>query len=134
MQTVDQQIASIKANMPQVYQAIQARAQAVGKVAFAFVRRGLRGEANCFYAFERGHVVGTPFNRTDVMPTTAYYMVAFGCDHIVIWWDDGQPIDSQHPPIGTPTTPTHAGNSTPAVAPVAGLGKSERCGEHRGAK
>jgi hypothetical protein len=88
METVDQQIANIKARMPQVYQAIQARAAAVGKTAFAFVRRGLRGEPNCFYAFERGHVVGTPFNRTDVMPNTAYCMVAFGCDHIVIWWDE----------------------------------------------
>lgn len=85
METVDQQIANIKAHMPQVYQSIQAKAAEIGKAAFALVRRGLRGEANCFYAFERGHVVGTPFNQTDVMPTTAFYMVAFGCDHIVIW-------------------------------------------------
>jgi hypothetical protein len=34
------------------------------------------------------------------------------------------------PPIGTPTATGHAGNSTPALAPVAGLGKSERNSEH----
>lgn len=85
METVDQQIANIKAHMPEVYKSIQAKAAEIGKPAFALVRRGLRGEANCFYAFERGHVVGTPFNQTDVMPQTAFYMVAFNCDHIVIW-------------------------------------------------
>ena len=85
METVEQQIANIKAHMPQVYQSIQTKASEIGKAAFALVRRGLRGEANCFYAFERGHVVGTPFNQTDVMPQTAFYMVAFGCSHIVLW-------------------------------------------------
>lgn len=83
--TVDQQIANIKAHMPEVYASIQAKAEAMGKPAFALVRRGLRGEANCFYAFEHGHVVGTPFNQTDVMPEIAKYMVQFGCDHIVVW-------------------------------------------------
>jgi len=29
-----------------------------------------------------------------------------------------------HPPIGTPGAPVHTGNSTPALAPVAGLGNS----------
>ena len=38
------------------------------------------------------------------------------------------------PPIGTPTAETHRDNSTPARALVAGLGKSERCGEPKGAK
>lgn len=85
METVDQQIANIKAHMPETYKSIQAKAAETGKAAFGIVRRGLRGEPNCFYAFERGHVVGTPFNQTDVMPTTAFYMVAFGCCHIVLW-------------------------------------------------
>lgn len=93
--TVEQQIANIKANMPQVYAAIQAKALAVGKGAFAFVRRGLRGEANCFYAFERGHVVGTPFNLVDIMQPVAYYMVGFGCSHVVIWWDEAVTPDTQ---------------------------------------
>ena len=38
------------------------------------------------------------------------------------------------PPVGTPSTVRHGGNSRPARALVAGLGKSERCGEPKGAK
>lgn len=133
--TVDLQIANIKAHMPRVYQAIEAKANNIGKLAFAWVRRGLRGEPNCFYAFEAGYVVGTPFNRADIMPEIARYMVQFGCDHIVVFADEGQfetppkgaaggiPTPST-PPIGTPGGTTHAGNSTPAAAPVDGLGKS----------
>lgn len=34
-----------------------------------------------------------------------------------------------HPPVGTPAPLSQGGNSTPARAPVAGLGKSERVGE-----
>lgn len=83
--TIEEQIATIKANMPEVYKSIQEKAQQRGKAAFALVRRGLRGEPNCFYAFERGHVVGTPFNQTDIMPQIAMYMVRFGCSHIVVW-------------------------------------------------
>jgi hypothetical protein len=39
-----------------------------------------------------------------------------------------------HPPAGTPGAVHLGGNSTPARALVAGLGKSERCGEPKGAK
>ena len=86
---VEQQIANIKANMPEVYASIQEKAKAIGKGAFAIVRRGLRGEANCFYANERGHVVGTPFSMPcEIMPITAYNMVVFGTSHIVIWGSD----------------------------------------------
>jgi hypothetical protein len=38
------------------------------------------------------------------------------------------------PGIGTPGAWNHGGNSAPAQAPVAGLGKSEQSGERRGAK
>ena len=38
------------------------------------------------------------------------------------------------PPVGTPAAMTREGNSPPAQALVAGLGKSERTGERRGAK
>ena len=38
------------------------------------------------------------------------------------------------PPIGTPGGMSHTGNSSPAVSPVAGVGKSEQTGEHRGQK
>lgn len=39
-----------------------------------------------------------------------------------------------HPPAGTPGAVHPGGNSHPARALVAGLGKSERCGEPKGAK
>ena len=83
--TVEQQIANIKANMPETYKAIQAKAVEVGKPAFALVRRGLRGEANAFYAFERGHVVGTPFAMGDITRDIAQYMVTFGVTHCCIF-------------------------------------------------
>ncbi len=120
--TVEQQIVHIKANMPETYKSIQAKAQAIGKVAFAYVRRGLRGEPNCFYAFERGYVVGTPFTLTEVARDIAQYMVTFGITHAVVWHCEAE--TQATPPIGTPPAETHPGNSTPAGAPVAGAGKS----------
>lgn len=78
-------LAQIKADMPETYKSIQAKAAAMGKPAFALVRRGLRGEANCFYAFERGHVVGTPFNLVEITRDIAQYMVTFGVTHACIW-------------------------------------------------
>ena len=83
--TIEQQIAEIKAHMPEVYKSIQAKAAEIGKPAFGLVRRGLRGEANCFYAFEAGRVVGTPFTLTEVMRDVAQYMVTFGCSHVCIF-------------------------------------------------
>ena len=85
MENVDQQIAAIKQHMPAVYAAIKSKAEAVGNDAYALVRRGLRGEANCFYAFERGRVVGTPFTVAGVMPMVAATMVEWGCAHVCIW-------------------------------------------------
>lgn len=83
--SIEEQIAEIRAHMPEVYKGIQAKAQELGKPAYALVRRGLRGEPNCFYAFERGRVVGTPFVVTDIMAEVARYMVQFGCSHVCIW-------------------------------------------------
>lgn len=78
-------IALIKASMPKTYQAIQDRAQDLGNAAFALVRRGLKGEACCFYAMERGHVVGTPFTGHAIEPVLAAQMVQFGCEFLVIF-------------------------------------------------
>jgi len=78
-------IQEIKTFMPETYKSIQAKAQEIGNDAYTLVRRGLRGEPNCFYAFERGRVVGTPFAKTDVMAETAKYMVNFGCAHVCIF-------------------------------------------------
>jgi hypothetical protein len=89
---VEAQIAEIKANMPMVYKAIQDRAEKIGKTAYALVRRGLRGEPNCFYAFERGHVVGTPFSQGDIMAEVAKHMVNFSCGFVVIWSKEGEAV------------------------------------------
>lgn len=113
---VEQQIAEIKAHMPEVYKGIQAKAAQIGKPAYALVRRGLRGEPNCFFAFERGRVVGTPFNVTNVMAVVAQNMVQFGAKCALVW--------PETPPVGTPAAETQAGNSTPARGLVAGPGKS----------
>lgn len=134
--TVEQQIADIKAHMPEVYKDIQAKAAVMGKPAYALVRRGLRGVPNCFYAFEKGRVVGTPFNVTDIMADVAVNMVQFGLECAVVWPIGGQStpvsasastaasIGTPTPPLGTPTAGSHAGNSTPSRAPVAGPGQS----------
>ncbi|HEY5579672.1 MAG TPA: hypothetical protein VIK56_00710 [Rhodoferax sp.] len=82
-------IEEIKRFMPETYAAIKAKAGEIGNEAFVQVRRGLRGEANCFYAFEGGRVVGSPFNRTEIMAEIARYMVQFGCKHIVVWASEG---------------------------------------------
>lgn len=104
MNQVEEQVAQhlmdIKKHMPKTYESIQAKATLVGREAFAMVRRALRGEANCFYAFENGYVKGTPFHKTDVMPTTAYYMVAFGVSCVVIWWDASVQAFNPEPKTG----------------------------------
>lgn len=80
----DKQIAMIKASMPAVYEAVQAKAAEIGREAFALVRRGARGEPNCFYAFEGGRVVGTPFDG-DVPPDVAQLIVRFGTTFLCMW-------------------------------------------------
>lgn len=77
-------VAEIKGHMPETYKAIQARA-AEHKGTFELVRKALRGEPNCFYAIERGRVMGAPFNQTDIMAEVAQYMVQFGCAYVCIW-------------------------------------------------
>lgn len=84
---VKAKIDEIKRFMPETYASIKAKASAIGNEAFVQVRRGLRGEANCFYAFEQGRVVGTPFTLTEVARDVAQYMVTFGCVHVCIWAD-----------------------------------------------
>lgn len=96
---VSAQIEDIKRFMPETYAAIKDRAYTVGNEAFVQVRKGLRGEPNCFYAFERGRVVGTPFNVTDVMDVVAGNMVRFGCAHVCIW-----PMTSTEQPGATDGT------------------------------
>lgn len=82
---VQARVQLIKAQMPETYAAIVAKAGEIGNEAYALVRRGLRGEPNCFYAMERGHVVGAPFNLPDVQADMARFMVQFGCAFLVMW-------------------------------------------------
>lgn len=82
---VERQIVEIKTHMPAVYQSIQDKADDIGKLAYSLVRRGVRGEPNCFYAFERGRVVGTPFAAQSVTDEIARYMVQFGVQHVAVW-------------------------------------------------
>lgn len=82
---VNDQIAQIKQHMPETYKSIQAKAASIGTPAFGLVRRGLRGESNCFWAMERGRVVGTPFSQSEITRDVAQYMVTFGCTYVCIW-------------------------------------------------
>ena len=76
---------TIKTHMPLVYGAIQDKAKEIGNEAFALVRKGLRGEPNAFYAFERGYVVGTPFSHGPITDQLAGLMVRFGCAFVCIF-------------------------------------------------
>lgn len=84
-EAVAQQLDLIKQRMPLVYGAIKERAADMGKAAYGLVRRGLRGEANCFYAFEKGHVVGTPFAHGPITAEAAALMVQFGAAFVCFW-------------------------------------------------
>ena len=84
---VTAQINEIKAHMPETYKAIQAKAYESGNVVYEYVRRGLRGEPNCFYAFERGWVKGKPFDGKELELTrdVKCNMVELGCAHVCFW-------------------------------------------------
>ena len=82
---VKAKLAEIRQYMPETYRAIQAKAVEAGNDAYAYVRRGVRGEPNCFYAIEAGRVVGAPFAVSGVDAELAKYMVEFGCSFLVMW-------------------------------------------------
>ena len=42
------------------------------------MRQGCGGAADCFYAIENGHVVGTPFGKELTDPTLAALIVQYG--------------------------------------------------------
>ncbi|MFD1709076.1 hypothetical protein FVQ98_14590 [Ottowia sp. GY511] len=80
-------LATIKAHMPQTYADIQAKAKgSLGNEAFALVRRSLRGEPNCFYAIEGGHVVGAPFmDMAANLEEVITLGLAFGIGFMIVW-------------------------------------------------
>lgn len=75
----------IKARMPETYKSVGETSARIGQVAFRLVRAGIRGKPNCFYAVERGHVVGTPFNMPGVQDDMARLVLQFGCTFMVMW-------------------------------------------------
>lgn len=83
--SVEAQIAEIKQYMPETYKSIKERAYQVGNDTYTLVRRGLRGEPNCFYAIEHGRVMGAPFAVSGVTDLIARQMVEFGCAYVCIW-------------------------------------------------
>jgi hypothetical protein len=82
---VQDQVEMIKREMPQTYGVIQREAARIGNEAYRLVKRALRGEPNCFWAMEGGHVVGTPFNQSEIQRDVAQHMVAFGCAYVCIF-------------------------------------------------
>lgn len=82
---VEAKIAEIKQYMPETYKAIKERAYLIGNTAYELVRRGLRGEPNCFYAIEAGRVMGAPFSVANISDDVARRMVEFGCAYVCIW-------------------------------------------------
>lgn len=87
---VEAKLAEIKVHMPKLYDHIQCQAKVRGREVFALVRRGLKGESNCFWACEAGRVVGTPF-ATDVSAEVARLIVQFGFGFLCMF-QEGQKV------------------------------------------
>ena len=87
---IQEKIELIKTAMPETYKAIGDKAHLIGNDAYALVKRGLRGEPNCFWAMERGHVVGTVFYHSPITDYIARNMVEFGCAYVCIFGDAPQ--------------------------------------------
>lgn len=81
---------TIKDHMPETYKAITDMAGKIGKEAYRYVRQGLAGQPNKFYAIERGWVVGTPFDMPEVEAELARYIVRFGMQHLIMWAAESQ--------------------------------------------
>ncbi len=81
---VNARIELIKARMPKTYAAIQEKAATLGKEAYALVRRGIRGESNCFYACERDLKAGT-YWEAKVSPDIARLVERYGMTFVCMW-------------------------------------------------
>jgi len=86
---------TIKDHMPETYKAITDKAGKIGKEAYRFVRQGLAGQPNKFYAMERGWVVGTPFDLPGVMPDMAVFICQFGTKGWLMWAPEAQQLEQQ---------------------------------------
>lgn len=87
---VDAQLATIKAHMPMTYKAIKDKAGEIGNRAYGFVRLGIAGKPNTFYAIEAGTAVGTPFVNVVGADQLADYIRQFGCTFLILWAAEAQ--------------------------------------------
>lgn len=94
-QYVDAQLALIKAHMPMTYAAIKDKAGEIGNRAYSYVRLGIAGKPNTFYAIEAGRSVGTPFVNVVGAEQLADYIRQFGCSFLILWAAEAQQPDSQ---------------------------------------
>jgi hypothetical protein len=87
---VDARLDEIKRHMPMTYAAIQEKAVGIGPGAYRFVRQGVSGHPNRFYAVEAGRVVGTPFDLPGVSDEVARIVVQFGVSFLIMWAPEAQ--------------------------------------------
>lgn len=92
---IDDQVAMIRQHMPMTYAAIQEKAQHIGRPAFGFVRRGVAGQPNMFYAIEAGRTVGTPFVGVPGADLLADYIRQFGCQFLILWAAEAQQLPAK---------------------------------------
>ncbi len=81
---VTDKIEMIKQRMPETYAYILSKVKTMGNTAYKQVYRGLRGEPDCFYAFEGGRVVGTPFALSDIQAEVGKHLVMWGSAFVCI--------------------------------------------------
>lgn len=86
---VSAQIEVIKRFMPETYSLIQEKAKTFGNDVFVWVRQGLRGYPDFFYAEEGDRVMGTPFKRGNVMAELRRWHHEHGDFNIVFFADEG---------------------------------------------
>jgi hypothetical protein len=91
---IEAQLKLIKDQMPETYKAITDKAGLIGRSAYNYVRRGVAGQPNKFYAMERGHVVGTPFDLPGLSAEMAQYVCQFGAKHWVMWALEAQQMQT----------------------------------------
>lgn len=87
---IDAKLDQIKQHMPATYAAIKDKAAVIGRDAYRFVRSGVAGQPNRFYAVEAGRVVGTPFDLPGVSDEVARIVVQFGVSFLIMWAPEAQ--------------------------------------------
>jgi hypothetical protein len=87
-QEIESLLLTIKNEMPLTYKEIQVKAKAFGNDVYAWVRQGLRGCDNSFWATEGGRIVGTPFSRAGVMAEYRRWVQLYGDVDVCFFADE----------------------------------------------